>query len=150
MQLLTYLKLSAVSLCVLLLASCGSTPKDTGSFGYSDEVYNASNRAVTLQSLKARDVDPVQESLESWLAGDIKTLHSRLQTQSLVPFDAQQRAAALRTLVLLAVLQERYPVEVWNRDPEVAQALAWAVVQDSSLTAKIRARDFDRSLLRNR
>jgi len=141
-------RFATVFACAALLTACASTPNGVSPLGLSDEVYNASGRATTLQSIRANDVQPVRDQLEVWLAGDIKTLSSRMKAGSLMPLDAQQGAAALRTLVVLAILQEKYPVESWKSDPEVQTILAWALEQDAGLTKSIRARKWSHSLLR--
>ncbi len=136
------------AILVVLASGCSHTASTQGGIGYSDEVYNASNRASTLQSLSAGDTKPLSELLEFWLARDITLLHSRMSPGTLLPLEPRERSSALRTLVMLAVLNEKYPVAAWSTDKEVRHVLAWALVQDAELTRNIRARDWSKSLLR--
>jgi hypothetical protein len=124
---------------------CASVTPQSAPLGYSDEVYNASSRAVVLQSIVARDPQPVADLFIVWLTYDIKVLASRLKGDPFSPLTSSQRESALRTLVTLAVLHERNPVPAWQSDPEVAQALAWALGQDDAVTARIRARNWSKS-----
>ncbi len=149
-HLFPHVRLAAPLVYAALFTACANAPSGTSHLGCSDEVYNASSRATTLQSIRANDTQPVRDQLEVWLAGDIKALSSRMEAASLIPLDPQQRAAALRTLVVLAILQERQSVESWRSDPEIQKILAWALEQDAGLTKSIRARNWSSSLLRAR
>ena len=135
--------------CLIALAGCATAP-DAPSVAKSqapagDEIAYAVVRSSVLHSLNVNDTNSLRELHETWLAGDIRSLWARVQPNSLFALTTQDRARAMRALRLLAVQNERYPVAVWNSDPEIVAILNASISDDQAQTAELRARNWQKS-----
>src|SRR5262249_55203040 len=105
--------------------------------GVSYVTHEATFRFWYLRLLNIGEGDRLREWLQKTLSYDVLALSDLLQHYNL---SADERLRVQRTLTLIAVQNEKFPVEEWKSDDRVMAILDAAVAEDPKYADEVRAR----------
>jgi hypothetical protein len=87
--------------------------------------------------------DQLREHLQTILSYDVLALSDLLRHYNL---SADERVQVQRTLTLIAVQNEKFPIEEWKSDDRVMAILNAAVAEDPKYADEVRARNWSKPI----
>jgi hypothetical protein len=132
---------------VTLAAGCASTdkplPEPEKVSGVSYLTQGATFRFWYLHQLNIDEGPRLREDLQRTLSYDVLALSEMLRHYNL---STDERARVQRTLTLIAVQNEKFPVAEWKSDDRVMAALNAAVAENPKYADEVRARNWSKPI----
>lgn len=132
--------------CATRTTAPGASRLEDGRW-YGDEIAYTTLRAVYLHAAKLGGNKDLSDHLAQWLASTLHLYEATLSEPGLVPQKDAERI--WRQLRFMAVLQEKYPIELWSIDERVLRLLARARTSDPEDLIALRRQNWNQSFLIN-
>lgn len=144
---LVALALSAVVPAVL--GGCSSTPSKNHASVYNDycvslaqyNTFTTSARLEDLHSIQIGDVAGLRSYLESTLALDVLVLGATAHDPHTTP---EERGHVWALLRVIAIQNEKFPIDAMNHDPKVTEIFSAAIADDPRKADQLRRQDWSK------
>jgi hypothetical protein len=93
-----------------------------------------------LHRLQINDINGLRTILETWLAFDVRSLWESTQNERTSKKD---RDLAYGLLRLMAIQNEKFPVDKWNSDPEITAIFQAAIENDRAHAELLRRQNWN-------